>query len=349
MVRLFCSLPVILGFVAASWAALGDATGLAAAISILLALAIHVWAGRFRWCWSFRIAVVMLWILALSCVMQPLIIAARDAARDMHCRNNLKQIGLALRAYRDSIGRFPLAATQDGQGRPMHSWRLIILPYLDCSSTYYMWKLNEPWDSPTNAKPLATPKYVYKCPADPDARAPDSNTTTYVAVVGRTAASPPGRGVGRNDSASPELPIDSFLVIEMANSRIAWAEPKDVHFDDVDTLRSLAAACPHARNNGYFLHNTPAMNAVLVTSDMVFILPSDSSTSVLTGLLRPTEAQMAQMRLDHHGLKYDPFTDLYIERPQVHWRHCIGLPALIVTFGLLLSQARRARRADRTQ
>src|SRR5208283_2508131 len=97
---------LVLAVVFASWAALGFGGGAAAAI-ILLATVIHGWAAKLRLRRAVRVAASMLWLLALACLLMPAARAARDAARGAQCMNNLKQIGLALRNYRDCHGRFP--------------------------------------------------------------------------------------------------------------------------------------------------------------------------------------------------------------------------------------------------
>src|SRR5258708_3361414 len=56
--------------------------------------------------------------------------SARPAARRAQCNNNLKQIALALQNYEQAHKALPPAYTVDAEGRPLHSWRTLILPYL---------------------------------------------------------------------------------------------------------------------------------------------------------------------------------------------------------------------------
>ena len=55
--------------------------------------------------------------------------------------------------YREAHGRFPAAAIQGPDGKPLLSWRVAVLPYLAENDLYQSFKLDEPWDSPHN-KPL---------------------------------------------------------------------------------------------------------------------------------------------------------------------------------------------------
>ena len=336
------TLLLVVVVVSASWAAFG-AAGAAGVSAILLALAMHLHARTGAWRWSLRLAAVPLWLFAIVSLLAPVINAARSAAQNAHCMNNLKQIATALRNYREVNGSYPPVCTYDKAGRPMHSWRLLILPFLDCSATYKECNLNEPWDSPSNAKFRADRKYIYKCPADPTAYARDSNTTSYVALVGGEA----GWRRGRNGRAEDDGPRekgaktgnDTFLVIEKTNSGIQWAEPRDIRLDDLQALQSLATNGPHVRDNGYFFQKTQEANAVLLIGDMTFFFPSDSSTGVIAGLLPPREERSGT----EHGPKYIP-PQYYVEEIAVNWRHRIGLPVWLVAIGLLVHRMRRRQR-----
>jgi hypothetical protein len=130
----------------------------------------------------------------------------------------------------------------------------------------------------------------------------------------------------------------------MADSKIQWTEPKDVRFDDVQALRSLAANSPHLRNNGYFYRETPGVNAVLVDGDRIFMFPCDSTPDALAALLPPNDADAATGgdNYDPFGGIHDPFDDFYTEELRIHWPHCIGPPVLIVAVGLLFYQVMRS-------
>ena len=76
----------------------------------------------------------------------------RAAANRMKSSNNLKQIGLALHNYHDVNGVFPAAAICDKKGKPLLSWRVAILPYVEQDNLYKQFHLDEPWDSEHNKK-----------------------------------------------------------------------------------------------------------------------------------------------------------------------------------------------------
>jgi len=74
----------------------------------------------------------------------PAIGAARTMVYKRSCESNLVKIGLALRAYEAAHGTLPPAYIPDASGKPMHSWRVLILPYLDEQGLYSRYDLTSP-------------------------------------------------------------------------------------------------------------------------------------------------------------------------------------------------------------
>ena len=155
------------------------------------------------------------------------------------CLNNLKQIALALHSYDQANGSFPPAYIADKNGKRMHSWRVIILPYLDEMTLYKSYNFKEPWDGPNNKKLLSSRPRVYSCPID---RCPAGETpTSYLAVVGTNAAwaGEKPRTLGANFPAGLS---NTIMVVEVADSGIAWTEPRDLSLDALDGRRQAARA-----------------------------------------------------------------------------------------------------------
>src|SRR5271168_2390619 len=63
--------------------------------------------------------------------------------------NKMHQIGLAIACYEQTHGRFPPAAIEKN-GKPLLSWRVAILPFMDENALYVQFHLDEPWDSAHN-------------------------------------------------------------------------------------------------------------------------------------------------------------------------------------------------------
>lgn len=155
-------------------------------------------------------------------LMLPSIQTAREAARGQMCQNNLRQIGSALLQYHADMGCFPPAYLADGSGQPLHSWRVLILPYLDRKDLYDSYDFNEPWNGPKNIllAPLVPP--VYACPSDP---ATIDGYTSYVAAVGPHRVFPGAQP--RKESEITDGVSNTIAVIEHSDSKINWLEPRD--------------------------------------------------------------------------------------------------------------------------
>ncbi|HEY2250622.1 MAG TPA: DUF1559 domain-containing protein [Planctomycetaceae bacterium] len=150
------------------------------------------------------------------------------ASRRSQCKNNLKQIGLALHNYHDEFGCFPPAFIADANGRPMHSWRVLLLPYLDQAPLYVQYRFDEPWDGPNNRKLADKILPIFNCPSEVHGDGKSAATmTSYVAVVGPETAWPGNTATSIRDIKDGTS--NTLLIVEVANSRIHWMEPRDLH------------------------------------------------------------------------------------------------------------------------
>ena len=158
-----------------------------------------------------------------AALLLPATQAAREAARRTQCSNNLKQIQLGILNYESANGELPPAFSVDENGRPMHSWRVLILPYMDETAIYDQIDLTEPWDSPDNLAVTAqnVPR-VYQCPSGVGPAG--STHTSYIAPYGPTAMfDDNGKTIGEiNDGLSKTL-----SVVETERTDIHWSEPRD--------------------------------------------------------------------------------------------------------------------------
>ena len=174
------------------------------------------------------------WGIAVLSLVLAGVVAVREAGREKQCQrcvNNLKQIGLALQEYHDAYGAFPPSYIADSTGKPMHSWRMLIIPYIEHTTWYTRYNWSEPWNGPTNGPLLASiHPSVYCCPLHPDHLAKDR--TSYLAVVGKGAAFPPGgRSARMGDFLTGSVLPPIISVVESQDSDIAWMEPRDLDID----------------------------------------------------------------------------------------------------------------------
>jgi prepilin-type processing-associated H-X9-DG protein len=170
----------------------------------------------------------------LLALLLPAVQSAREAARRSQCMNNLKQIGLAMHMYHDRYNMFPPAYVADASGKPMHSWRVLILPFLDQQSLYNEYDFSEPWDGPNNSRLLTRMPRVFACPSDPNAA---STTTDYAGVLGEHCVfrgAQPVTIANITDGTS-----NTVLVGEAAGAKIPWMKP-----DDIDITKHPALGDP---------------------------------------------------------------------------------------------------------
>ncbi len=174
---------------------------------------------------------------------------ARATAGRSQAQNNLKQIALAFHNYHDAYGKFPADIT-DKDGKPLLSWRVAILPFLEQDNLYKQFKMDEPWDSEHNKKLIAQMPKTYRSPAQ---KAGDGKTT-YLAPVGQT-----GEGgkvkygvLGARIADITDGTSNTIMVVEVNDdAAAAWTKPDDLKVDAKQPLKGLIGHYPEGFNAGF--------------------------------------------------------------------------------------------------
>ncbi len=172
--------------------------------------------------------VVVLGILGLLVLLLlPATRRAREPARRSQCKNHLKQIALAMHNYHDEHGAFPPAYIVDAEGRRLHSWRTLLLPYFDQRPLYEQIDLTKPWNDPVNAKAYEANPYGYHCPsADMPA-----DQTTYMAVLADNSCLQPT--TPRKLSEITDGSATTLMIVEAPpDQAVHWMEPRDLEEAD---------------------------------------------------------------------------------------------------------------------
>lgn len=165
-------------------------------------------------------------------LMLPAVSKVRDAASRTKSQNHLKQIGLAWHNFHDTRGFFPQDVV-DQNGKPLLSWRVSILPYIEEEALYRQFKLDEPWNSEHNLKLLARMPKIYESPNLP----PVPGMTYYKAFSGPGAVLESGRRISFPRDI-PDGPSRTIMVIE-AGPAVPWTKPEDNPFDPKKPLPKL--------------------------------------------------------------------------------------------------------------
>src|SRR5207248_5831864 len=160
----------------------------------------------------------------------------REAARLELEMNNFKQIGLAFHGYQDVYRVFPASASYDKKGKPLLSWRVHLLPYLDQEKLYKEFKLDEPWDSDHNKKLIKKIPKVYISPSLPGLT--EEGKTIYVVPAGPGTAFAGKEGIPIakiTDGLS-----NTILALEAdADRAVIWTKPVDVQVNLKEPARGL--------------------------------------------------------------------------------------------------------------
>ncbi|QDT36272.1 DUF1559 family PulG-like putative transporter [Stratiformator vulcanicus] len=199
-----------------------------------------------RWVVGVAVAFVVAHVLVVAVWLAlPSVSSGRGPTRRSMCMNHLKQIGFALHNYHDQWGSFPPAVTYGPDGEPWHSWRVLILPYLDQSPLYDQYDFDEPWDGPNNLSVTRVQLHVYQCPS---ANMLFKNETHYFAVTGANTVFPPSGCCSLNQITDGSS--NSLATFERSGSDVPWAAPIDPVFDPArlpgDPFGSLGARSYHS-------------------------------------------------------------------------------------------------------
>jgi hypothetical protein len=158
----------------------------------------------------------------------------RTAASRTQSANNLKQIVLAMHNYADAMRQLPAQATYDKNGKPMLSWRVLILPYVDQQALYNEFHLDEPWDSEHNKKLLAKMPKLYASPYDENTV--KDHTTYYQGFFGKGCFFEGKKGIRFADITDGTS--NTMMIVE-ASKAVPWTKPEDIPYDPAKPLPKL--------------------------------------------------------------------------------------------------------------
>jgi hypothetical protein len=143
------------------------------------------------------------------------------------CAGRLHNISVALQNYADQNSVYPPAIIRDAQGRPLHSWRVLILPQLgkEYEKLHEEYRYDEPWDGPHNRELASRMPAAYRCPEDPGAL---DSCTSYLGIVDGTTGEFAAYPTNGSNAPPKKTPMTAYLVVESAESGVNWMEPKDI-------------------------------------------------------------------------------------------------------------------------
>lgn len=177
---------------------------------------------------------------------------------------------MAVANYHETYKCYPPPFIADADGKPMHSWRILLLPFLERNDLYKQYHFDEPWDGPNNRKladQMPTTYALHGC------ERPGNVTTNYLRVIGYRTASPPSRTLAFQEIVDGTS--STLFIVENVDAGVHWMEPRDLAFDSM----SFTIGTP----NGISSWLEPP--AGLMLDGMVQIIPNNTPPDVVSGLL----------------------------------------------------------------
>jgi len=170
-------------------------------------------------------------LLLIACLGLPK--EARGSSVRGAFNNALAQISWGIWSYHDTFQTLP-DDIRDDHGKPLLSWRVRLLPFIECDNLYKQFRLNEPWDSPHNREliPEIPPTYLHAYYYEP----PKSGRTHIIAPRGPSTFFGSGKPRRAQDIQNP---LAIMLMEADPEHAPIWTKPEDLKYDPANPARGL--------------------------------------------------------------------------------------------------------------
>jgi Protein of unknown function (DUF1559) len=176
---------------------------------------------------------------------------------------------LAVANYHDTHNQYPAAHVLGPDGQPWHSWRVLILPYIEGDALFKAYRFDEPWNGTNNSQLADQMPQVF---AFRGTKRP-ATTTNYLAVVGAETMWP--GAAGRKGDEIKDGTSQTILIVENNGLGVHWMEPRDLAFGtmpfDIDHAEGVSS-----------WYKQPA---VVTADDMVYRLSKTMTPEALRAAL----------------------------------------------------------------
>jgi hypothetical protein len=212
-------------------------------------------------------------------LLLPAIQAAREAARRNASMNNMKQIMLGLLNHESAHRAFPAHANFSADGKPLLSWRVHILPYMEQQALYQQFHLDEPWDSEHNKALIPLMPAFYLDPSS--SHQPAAGRTHYLGVKGE------GRffGGGQDTRGLRDLTdgtSNTMAVVQVDDDRaVVWTKPDDWEMQDAAPTAGLGHLHPSIFIAGFADGHISAVNPDIERERLKALLTISGGETVL--------------------------------------------------------------------
>ncbi len=194
-----------------------------------------------------ELLVVMAIIATLVALLLPAVQAAREAARRAQCQNNLRQVGIALLVYEDSIGALPIGCVDCKLPPPslppkFTSWQTSILPHVEQPALFDAIDTSLPAYDPVNRPAASTVLPIYLCPSTP------ANTVRSTYALWRSAGFSDYGGIYGVEGSGNEQP--DFLATQTLRDEFLGV----LVYEEPTPLRAISDGASHTVAVAEMLH-----------------------------------------------------------------------------------------------
>jgi hypothetical protein len=196
-------------------------------------------------------------------LLMPAIKSSRGAAQGAASMNNMRQIMLAMHNYHDANKRLPPAFKADKDGKPLLSWRVLILPMMEYGDLYNQFHLDEPWDSENNKKLIANMPPEYRSPN----RKSGEGKTNYLAVRGEKTVFSGKQGVRFQEITDGTS--NTIAIVEASDEKaVIWTKPDDFEYSEENPLQGLVGLNPNGFLVGFVDGSVQLLPATISPQDL---------------------------------------------------------------------------------
>jgi hypothetical protein len=248
--------------------------------------------------------------------------------------NDLMQLALAILNYESTNSRFPPAAIRDKDGKPLLSWRVAMLPFLEQEALYRQFKLDEPWDSEHNKKLIAQMPEVFR---GPNKKLNREFKTPYSVPIGSETIFPPD---GKKITMASVLDgtSNTILIVEANDdSAVVWTKPDDLSVDLKKPLHGLersgqdfvlVAMADGSVRRIHYTVAAPTLAAAFTRSGGEIIDLNDAERPKRSAHDRPKTGADSVNDLKQIGLAFHNYHNVHAALPPAAKRDANGKPLL---------------------
>jgi prepilin-type N-terminal cleavage/methylation domain-containing protein len=197
--------------------------------------------------------VELLIVMAMVAMLVAFLFPSTSLHRHRHLHRTYSRLRDAFRAYEQDYGQLPPVCICDSKGTPMHSWRVLILPYIGQKPLYATYNFAEPWNSPNNQKLLKQTPSEFELTW----RGNREEQTRILAVV------------------PSEAPLEIAFLVDHESSGVPWTKPVDMSMDQATALLTRPPSNKLFWSRGFLWSTSTGHPIGLIGSGIEWVTPSD--------------------------------------------------------------------------